>query len=958
MSDRAFRATCRLQVNRDFPLRDVHGVVDYLDRLGVSHVYLSPVLQARPGSMHGYDVADPSTLNPEIGTDQEWRALIDELHRRNMGVLLDIVPNHMGVGSANPFWEDVLANGQTAHYAHWFDIDWEPPQRALRGRLLVPVLGDELPTVVEREEIRLQWADDRIRLTYFDHSFPIDPATAPRILQYAAAGLPPDSDGTRALRTAVASFERIPIRTALSPERQVQRYRFAEDGWTALAGAREDHPELRQALDRALSEYPRAPEGHQRMLSFLDAQAYRLAFWRRAASEINYRRFFEINELAALRMEDPVVFGERHRLLFQWIEEGLIDGLRIDHIDGLLDPLGYLRRLRAAVEERLPAGFGGTFLIVVEKILSLGERLREEWPVEGTTGYEFLNDLEATLIDPDGAAAIEHGYRRIVRIRSASADFHEVAHRGKLHVLRSALRADVARLAALLAPIARRQPSTAALRRTQLFEGIVQMIAALPVYRTYLTNEQERIDEEDRRWMIAALDEARRRAVVPDALLELIAGAFLNLGQPESEEERAERLRFVLRFQQTSSPATAKGVEDTAIYRYLPLASLNEVGGEPSRSLRDAVGVLHEANAERQRRWPRNLLAVSTHDTKRSADVRARIDVLSEIPERWLRDVMLWRRHARVFRTRLRQRLAPDAATEYLLFQNLVGIWPALDGGRFPSDERLAEIRDRIGEYVLKASREAKAQTSWTDPDEEWERALARYIERLFDGGARSPVLRGVAALAKEIARPGLWNALSRHLLQLTAPGVPDLYQGDDLWNFSLVDPDNRRAVDWTIRNDLLERLGWILSLDPSAERERELVRQPENGAIKLHLTRLVLALRQRHPGLFWRAGYAPLAVAGAAARHIVAFARAEDGAALIVLVPRLVRSLTGGGAPPLGTEVWRDTTVRLPDRLPGTLRSLCGAAGSVSTASGARTLQVGDILDSFPVALLLADES
>ncbi len=958
-----FRATCRLQVNADLTLPEVRNLVDYLERLGISHLYLSPVLRARAGSTHGYDVADASTLNPELGTDEDWRALSRELRRRGMGILLDIVPNHMGIGSENPYWTDVLTHGQAARYAHWFDIDWEPPQRALRGRVLLPVLGGELREVIERDELTLVWTGDRIAVEYFEHTLPIDPATAPRVLRLAAAELKGKAEGEAALQQAIAAFESMPIRTrtSMQAEEGADRYRLAEQGWTALAAAVSAHPAVHAAVTTVIRDFARGDSGGARMLSFLDLQAYLPAYWRRAAREVNYRRFFDISELAALRMEDPSVFGERHRLLLGWIADDLIDGLRIDHVDGLYDPPGYLRRLQEAVLVRLPDN-AGTFPIYVEKILSPGERLPDDWPVAGTTGYEFMNDLESIFIEAAGAVEVEQGYRRIIRIRSPGVDFHEVAHRGKLHLLRTALRADVSRLASLLQPLARRNPATAMTPRAQLTEAIVEMIAALPVYRTYVTDEQEVISEHDRRWIARALERARARGVVPEPVLELIAGVFLRHGEAEASTAREERMRFVMRFQQTSSPATAKGVEDTALYRYVPLASLNEVGGEPSRPLQQSVERLHEANAERASRWPANLLAVSTHDTKRSADVRARIDVLSEMPERWLRDVASWRRQARPFRTRVRDRLAPDASAEYLIFQNLLGIWPALDAAPFPPADALSELRERMSAYALKAAREAKAQTSWTDPDEAWERALARYLEQMFEYGAGSSILQGVAQLAREIVHPGLWNALSRQLVQLTVPGVPDIFQGDELWNFSLVDPDNRRAVDWALRARLLDELGprrGVVESRGELWEERELIDKVGDGRAKLHVTRAALSARAADPALFQAGRYLPLDVTGPHARHVFSFARVLDGRAAVVVVPRLTRTLTGGSAPPLGEPVWGDTVVHLPAEVPQHFRPLCGREhGIMREARDQNTLRVGHLLASFPVALLVAEAS
>jgi (1->4)-alpha-D-glucan 1-alpha-D-glucosylmutase len=960
-----FRATCRLQMHAGFTLTHAREVVDYLERLGVSHLYLSPVLRAREGSTHGYDVADSSTLNPELGTEDEWRALSRDLRERGMGILLDIVPNHMGIGSENPYWNDVLTHGQAAHYANWFDIDWEPPQRATRGRVLVPVLGRELREVVERGELTLRWHGDRIELQYFEHTFPIDPASAPRILRLIVPEIGEEGEPAEAMQRAIDLFERMPIRAGLPPPRRVERYRCAEEGWTALATALDVHPGLRAALDRVLREFPAGDGGPVRMLSFLDAQPYRLGFWRRAASEINYRRFFDINELAALRMEDPVVFGERHRLLFGWIADDLIDGLRIDHVDGLCDPLGYLVRLRRAVDERRQ-GQPREFPLYVEKILSPGEHLPPQWPVAGTTGYEYMNDLESVFIHAEGARQVESAYRTTIRVRDPAHDFHEVAYRGKVAVLRSALRSDVARLAALLAPVARRDERTRNLSRPQLVSAIVEMIAALPVYRTYLTAEQPIPGEQDRRWVMQALERARGREVASDAAVTLIADAFLHHGDIADQQAREERMRFVMRFQQTSSPATAKGVEDTALYRYVPLASLNEVGGEPSRPLDSAVSVLHAANRERQERWPASMLSVSTHDTKRSADVRARIDVLSEIPGRWTRAVAEWRRLARGFRTRVGdgRRTAPDASTEYLLFQNLVGIWPPGSGesepGEMPAQEVLDDLCERIDAYMLKAVREAKAQTSWTDPDEEWEAALSAYVRRVFEGGGDSTVLREVARLAGEIGQAGRWNALARQALQLMSPGVPDVYQGDELWNLSLVDPDNRRPVDWALRSRMLSELDAALATEgeqAGAALESEILRSVVSGRAKMYVTRVALAARAADPELFARGKCLPLHAEGVRAGNLVAFARALNGRFALIVVPRLTVALSGGKAP-IGEDLWGDTRIQLPAELHVNCWSVCGRRGATLASGDLHALRVGHLMTSFPVALLISEAS
>jgi (1->4)-alpha-D-glucan 1-alpha-D-glucosylmutase len=592
---------------------------------------------------------------------------------------------------------------------------------------------------------------------------------------------------------------------------------------------------------------------------------YALVFWRRAAHEINYRRVFDINELVALRMEDPAVFGATHRRIIQWVKDEQLDGLRIDHVDGLRNPRDYLERLNAAIRQVLG---GPDIPVFVEKILSGRERLRTEWPVAGTTGYEFLAQLDAIFVSPDGRSEIERTYRDFLGIRRPELDFHEVAIRGKAFILRGSLASDVQRLARLLAPLARRDARTQGLTRAQLSEGIVLLIARLPVYRTYMEAGALEIHESDRAALDRAFAETRASALMRAPLIALLQEIFLGDTAALGDEQRAERDAFVLRFQQVSGPATAKGIEDTALYRYSPLLSLNEVGADPAGELRDAVGYLHDANIERSTRWPRTMLATSTHDTKRSADVRSRIDVLTEIPREWAAQLDRWERAHRHLKQRVRDRLAPDAQMEYVLYQTLVGMWPM----RAPDATERNSLRERVSEFARKAAREAKARTSWTDPDEAYESALATFIRALFD---RPELLRELQEFVGTIAPAGVWNALARTVLHLTSPGFPDIYQGDELWNRTLVDPDNRRPVDYEARERLLARLE---AMSPSGDIAQPTampdLAAPAHDSLKLAVIRNLLHARAAHEPLFALGNYRPLAAHGPRAEHIVAFSR------------------------------------------------------------------------------------
>jgi len=846
-------ATYRLQIQAGFPLAAATELVDYLAALGVSHVYSAPLLRVRRGSTHGYDVVDPTALDPERGSTDDLAALVARLRAHDMGLVLDIVPNHMAASAENPFWDDVLTHGPSSPWAPWFDVDWDE-----RG-VVVPVLGDHRAAVLARGEIGVVWTGRAFRVRYFEHTFPLDPRTWPGILPGA------DAD---AVRRFAATHGDGPIEVDVPPER---------------------------------------------LATLLDAQAYHLTHWKAAAGDINYRRFFNISDLVGVRVEDADVFAATHALIRDWLGRGWLDGLRVDHVDGLWDPRGYLERLR---------GLAGAVPIWVEKILAADEDLRAEWPVAGTTGYEFLNQLEALFIDADGFSAIDAGYRALVRA-SAAAGFDATARAGKRRIIDTWLAPDVGRLARRLWTLVRDDPRAAGLSPGDVAITLVELMVCFPVYRTYV--DERPLSDEDRAVIDDALARTRARAGLVPAALELLADV-LRLDDPTRPGRRA----FVQRLQQTTSPVVAKGVEDTAFYRWVPLVSRNEVGGDPGAPLDDAPAALHAANATRATRWPRTMLTTSTHDTKRSGDVRARLDVLAEMPTRWMARVAHWRALHRIHRRVVRGRLAPDPATEYLLYQSLVGIWP-LDTVAWD------ELRERLRAYMQKAVREAKVHTSWLDPDAEFESAVDGFVRALFEPPAEA-FLADVAALVADIARPGLWTALSRTLVHLTAPGVPDVYQGDELWNFALTDPDNRRAVDFARRRALL---GALSSRAPSPDLARELVAHPEDGRVKLHVVRTALAVRRAHPSL---SGYEPLATHGAKGRHAFGFARRAGERAVVTIVPRLLLSL---GDPP----AWKDTVVVAPGLGDGSFTNVL-TGETVTATHGA--IHLSATLGTFPVALLV----
>jgi (1->4)-alpha-D-glucan 1-alpha-D-glucosylmutase len=943
------RATYRLQLHAEFPLSRARALVPYLSRLGVSHIHCSPLLQARRGSTHGYDVVDPTRLNPELGTEAELALLYQELAAHGMGLVLDIVPNHMAASSENLAWEDVLAHGAASSYARWFDIDWRASERELRSRILLPVLGDRMANVLQREEISLISVGGVPRLRYFEHEFPLDPVTIAPLLRPAVMECErhygEGFHACRVLRESMVELRNLPRRGARDRQAIARRLEGASRALGRIRELISKVPDAAAILARTAERYGQGERGLARLRRLLAAQVYRLVHWRRAAREINYRRFFDVNDLVALHMEDPEVFAQTHALPLEWRRRGWIDGFRIDHPDGLLDPLSYFERLAraSAMEES-----SGPASIYIEKILTPGEHLRDSWPVSGTTGYDFLNQAEAVFLDPLGADAIEREYRRVIR---SPLEFGAVAREGKRLVLEAGLSAGVRRLADRLLKLAGPGRPLPAVRRQALTLAIVETIVALRVYRTYVDERCPVPEGEDRRLLEAALADARSRGRAPSDALDLLQAVLLeHPGWADLPDITRFRLRFVQRFQQISGPATAKGIEDTAFYVYAPILSRNEVGGGPEISLSLAVDEFHRGNAHRAERWPATLLAVTTHDTKRSADARARLDVLTEVPEEWARRLDLWRNMSYGYSPMVRGRRTPDANTWYHLFQALVAIWPLQ---RFEVGQ-LEELRSRIAGYALKAVREAKVHTSWTEPDQAFEGALQSGLDALLSP-ARSPrFLDDIDRFVQQVGRAGLWNSVARTVLHLTAPGVPDIYQGDELWNLSLVDPDNRRPVDFETRMRLLEEVERGFAAAPEARRGflAELPTRPEDGRIKLHIVQRLLLARRRWPDVFVGGAYRPLQASGPAADFVVAFAREAGPRRAVVIVPRLV-SIRLASSLPAGASLWEETTVSVPSEWPRDWS--CALSGEVVEAHAAGILRVSDVFRTLAAACLLS---
>ncbi|MGH7580611.1 MAG: malto-oligosyltrehalose synthase [Gemmatimonadales bacterium] len=944
------RATYRLQLHAGFPLSAARDLVSYLSRLGVSHIHCSPLLEARRGSTHGYDVVNPGRLNPELGTEAELQVLHAELAARGMGLLLDIVPNHMAASSENAFWDDVLAHGPASVFARWFDIDWRATERELRGRVLLPILAGPLADVMRAEEIALDVRDGLPRVRYFEHSLPLDPSTIPAILDGAVAGchraLHREHPACTALAEILHELRRLPRRTTRSPAALARRRESMPLVLGRLGDLAARVPEISRSIGEAAAAFTAGEEGGRRLRRLLGAQVYRLAHWRRAATEVNYRRFFDVNDLVALHMEDPEVFEQTHSLVLGWRRRGWVDGFRIDHPDGLLDPLGYFQRLADAAFPDHPSSPP----IYVEKILTPGERLRPEWPVAGTTGYDFLNRAEALFIDPQGYERIEADYRRTIR---QPLDFPAIARQGKRLVLEAGLSAGVRRLADRLLKLAGPGKLLPAVPRQELLRAIVDTIVALPVYRTYVDARTPVPGPVDAGLLEGALTEARARGRSGAAALDLLEAALLARDGPmRGPDLERFRQRFVERFQQISGPATAKGVEDTAFYAYAPLLSRNEVGGGPEVPLGEAVADFHAGNTVAAASWPGGLLAVTTHDTKRTADVRSRLDTLSEVPEEWAGRLRRWRDLDLPLKQSVRGRRVPDPATVAHLLQAMVGIWPLTPMG--VGD--MGVLRDRLEEYMVKAVREAKVRTSWTDPDEDFERALRDNIAALLDANRSPRFLDDLEQFVARIARAGLWNAAARTLLHLASPGVPDLYQGDELWTFALVDPDNRRPVDFALRQGLLEEIERGTAGDAGSRERflRELVAAPEDGRLKLHMIRAALAARRARPAAFRSRAYAALQASGPSAGRVIAFGRGEAGDRLVAVVPRFLTGQAVRGALPTDGALWDGTALSMPADWPS--RWTCALSGQAVTSDPSAGLRVADLFGILPVALLLAD--
>lgn len=965
------RATYRVQLHSGFRFSDAMALVPYLADLGISHLYISPPLRARSGSQHGYDVVDHGMLNPELGTRADFDRLVESLHDRSMGLLVDIVPNHMGVlGGDNAWWLDVLENGAASAYADHFDIEWRNADPVLSNKVLLPVLGDQYGAELERGDLRLAFdaALGCFTLAYHEHRLPIDPSGYGAMLRLAQRALPPGAMSSlrfNALSGLAALFDRLPARDQTEDSARLRRQRETTRLKASLAQQAQEFPALVAAIDQVLTQINGRPgerSSFDALDALIEAQAYRLAHWRIAADEINYRRFFDINELAALRMERAEVFEATHRLLLELATSGAIDGMRVDHPDGMADPAGYFERLQLRYAEMaglpVPTGrrHGGApdlpLYVVIEKIVAPHEAVPDDWAVHGTTGYRFANVINGLLIDGAAKSRLDRVWRSFVG--EEAEDFDTLAWHCRHVVMEGTLAGELSVLSAALLRLAREDRRTRDFTLNSLRQALAEVIASFPVYRTYMLVTPS---AQDRKFIDWAIGRARRRSPgsapgVFDFLRRVLIGRPLT-GSPAGLGTRYRE--FARRLQQYTAPVAAKGIEDTALYRHHRLVSVNDVGGDPD-AFAMSVDAFHAASLDRSIRWPDTMLATSTHDAKRSEDVRLRIDVLSELPAAWRLTVRRWGRLNRSHKRTVDGERAPTRNDEYLLYQLLVGSLPAgeLD------DEGLAEYAGRIDQAMLKSARESKAVTSWMNPNVAYEAALSAFVHALLGRRERNLFLEDLQANAAVIAWHGALNGLTMAVVKTLSPGVPDFYQGHEAIQLSLVDPDNRRPIDFAERRDMLAEARTIEALPDRSAALGTLLAQAVDGRAKFWVTWQALQLRHAQADMLRHADYVPLEVRGERSANVIAFARRHEGLWTVVVGTRLSAAFgLPPGVAPLG-DAWGDTAIVWPESgspEPAHPWLTDVVSGRRHTTRGP-TLPLADLLREFPVAALFSADA
>jgi (1->4)-alpha-D-glucan 1-alpha-D-glucosylmutase len=935
-------ATYRLQFNPDFGFAEARKVLGYLSDLGISTIYASPIFKARKGSLHGYDVVDPTTLNPELGTREELDALLDEVAQRGMTWIQDIVPNHMAFDPDNEMLVDVLENGPSSKYFQFFDVEWDYPYEGIRGRLLAPFLGKFYGECLESGELRLVYDQNGFAIHYYDFSFPLAIETYAEVLTHNLSTLiatlgrsHPNFIKFLGILGVIYLLKAVP--SSETPIERYDRIKFIKVMLWELYG---EETQIRDHIDRNTAVFngnATHPESMQLLEMLLQKQFFRLSYWKVASEEINYRRFFNINELISLRMEDRSVLAHTHSLIFRLIDEGRISGLRIDHVDGLYDPTAYLRALRARI--------GGDKYVVVEKILASNEDIPDFWPVHGTTGYDFTYHLNGLFCQQRNEKAFDGIHSKF---SGSMTPYQDLVFEKKRLIAEKYMAGDVENLARLIKNLTSRHRRASDITMSGLRRAIEQVMTVFPVYRTYIGRRVYR--PEDRLYIRQALDLAAER----DPELHHELGFMKDLLEPEfrdrfPREERKEWLHIVMRFQQLTGPLMAKGFEDTALYLYNRLVSLNEVGGDPGR-FGISVSSFHEFSERRARRAPHSMSSGSTHDSKRGEDVRARINVLSEIPHEWEKMIRLWSKFNKKHKYQAGKTNMPSANDEYLLYQTLVGAFPFLHGPYSETDYRI--FSDRIKAYMIKAAREGKLHTSWLNPDSEYEDSLADFVEAILTPSKDNLFIESFLPFQKMVASFGVWGSLSQTLIRITAPGMPDFYQGAEIWDLNLVDPDNRRPVDFEARRIMLRKL--MKEERSQAGLIDDLLKRREDGRIKLFLINKALTARKNHSYVFQNGSYQALRTGGKYRHHVIAFARRHGKTRAMTVVPRFLTRLIGADAAPTGPHVWADTHILLGRQAPEVWTN----AITGEPMRAVERISIADILSRFPAGLLIGEEA
>lgn len=929
-------ATYRFQFHVGFNFLAAKQIVDYLAELGISDIYASPILTARSGSTHGYDVVNPQQINPELGGESAFADLITTLQRHDMGWVQDIVPNHMAFSSHNQVLVDVLENGPDSQYRDFFDINWNHPYNGIRGRVLAPFLGKFLGDCLENGELRLQYSQAGFSINYYDNSFPLRIESYRHILEHDLVRLREQLG-----RNHPSFIKLLGVLYMLKYIPSGAEVRERYDQITFIKGMLwelwNDSSEVKTFIEENIQTFDGEigkPESFNLLDNLLNEQFFRLSYWKVGNEELNYRRFFTVNDLISLRVEDPKVFSTTHDFILQLVQEGKVTGLRIDHIDGLYDPAQYLTRLR----EHAPEAY-----LVVEKILEAHEELPLNWSIQGTTGYDFMNKVNGVFCQQSHEAEFDNIYHRFI---GRFVDLQQLIAENKELITGKHLAGDIDNLAHLLKEIADRHRYASDFTMYGLKRALVEVLSLFPIYRTYINREGARkADEECIKWVL-------ERAVgnLPDFTNELYfieKFLLLNFDDNLKQEDKHMWLHFIMRLQQFTGPLMAKGVEDTVFYVYNRLISLNEVG-----SSLDLFGIsiddFHAFNQMRIAYWPHTMSGTATHDTKRGEDVRARINVLSEIPQEWETQLTQWHDLNAAHKVKVEGLNTPSRNDEYFLYQTLLGAFP------FYADEYDSFV-DRVKDYMIKAIREAKVNSAWIRPNEGYEQGFMQFIDRILTDTEKNAFLKSFRPFQRKLQHYGICNSLSQSLLKITAPGVPDFYQGTEMWDLSLVDPDNRRPVDFEKRLNYLKEIKTKTKSKSKSKNAvlpylEELLQSPEDGRLKLFLIYRALQARHDYADVFQKGGYEKLTVLGSLKGHIVAFSREFDDKRAIIIVPRFLTSLVKEGEYPLGEQVWHETRILQP---PGSSAALHDVI-SGQTIQGDETLWLKEILAHFPVALLV----